>query len=259
MEYKLLVETAVFAGEIMLSSGAETYRTEDTILRMLQVSGLATTEALVTSTGILVTLSDPSITTISYVKGIEDRSTNLGKVHLVNNVSRNFCSGKITLKEAYEELLRIKEKTFYSNRAHFFGNVGTVMFFTLLLGGSGMDFVFATLNGFFVALCIYGAHRIQLNTFIMNTLTAGFVAIVTMLISRNSPISLQEDLIISGAIMPLLPGVAITNAIRDTLQGDYMSGSARALEAFVLATSIAVGIGAGLSFFGALSNGVFIS
>ena len=61
------------------------------------------------------------------------------------------------------------------------------------------------------------------------------------------PIAL--DVVISGSILPLVPGVAITNAIRDTLQGDYLSGGTRAIEAFVMATSIAIGIGLGLAAF----------
>ena len=58
---------------------------------------------------------------------------------------------------------------------------------------------------------------------------------------------------IAGSIMPLLPGVAITNAIRDTLQGDYVSGGGRIIEAFVIALSIAVGIGAYLFMQGRIS------
>ena len=40
MDYKLLLDTAVMAGEILLESGAETWRVEDTMLRMLRMSGL---------------------------------------------------------------------------------------------------------------------------------------------------------------------------------------------------------------------------
>ena len=43
---------------------------------------------------------------------------------------------------------------------------------------------------------------------------------------------INMDTVIISAIMPLVPGVAITNAIRDTLQGDYLSGGARVLEPF---------------------------
>ena len=46
--------------------------------------------------------------------------------------------------------------------------------------------------------------------------------------------------------MPLVPGVAITNAVFDTLHGDYLSGTARMLEAFVTAAAVAMGIGIGL-------------
>ena len=58
------------------------------------------------------------------------------------------------------------------------------------------------------------------------------------------------DTIIISAIMPLVPGVAITNAVRDTLQGDYITGSSRMLEAFIKAASIALGVGIGMMLFG---------
>ena len=51
---------------------------------------------------------------------------------------------------------------------------------------------------------------------------------------------------IVGLIMPAVPGTAITNAIRDTLRGDYNSGAARAIEAFVTALSVAIAVALGL-------------
>ncbi len=68
--------------------------------------------------------------------------------------------------------------------------------------------------------------------------------------------AIQLDALIGGSIMPLLPGVAITNAIRDTLQGDYVSGSARAIESFVLAASSAVGIGIGIAAYSFVVGGI---
>ena len=50
--------------------------------------------------------------------------------------------------------------------------------------------------------------------------------------------------------MPAVPGTAITNAIRDTLRGDYNSGMARAVEAFVTALSIAIAVAIGLAIGG---------
>ena len=54
---------------------------------------------------------------------------------------------------------------------------------------------------------------------------------------------------ITGAIMPLVPGVAITNAVRDTISGDLISGSARLIEAFLTAVAIAVGVGFVMTLF----------
>jgi len=55
------------------------------------------------------------------------------------------------------------------------------------------------------------------------------------------------DLIVVSSVMPMVPGVAITNAIRDTLHGDLISGVARTLDAFIVAASIAAGVGIVLS------------
>ena len=43
--------------------------------------------------------------------------------------------------------------------------------------------------------------------------------------------------------MLLVPGLAITNAIRDTISGDLISGISRGLEAFLVAVAIAAGTG----------------
>ena len=64
------------------------------------------------------------------------------------------------------------------------------------------------------------------------------------------------DILIISSIMLLVPGLAITNAIRDTVSGDYLSGVARATEAFLVAIAIAAGIGVVLSMSIGLSGGM---
>ena len=46
--------------------------------------------------------------------------------------------------------------------------------------------------------------------------------------------------------MPLLSGLLMTNAVRDTMYGDLMSGVTRAVEALLLATAVALGVFVGL-------------
>jgi uncharacterized membrane protein YjjP (DUF1212 family) len=53
---------------------------------------------------------------------------------------------------------------------------------------------------------------------------------------------IREEILIISSIMLLVPGLAITNAIRDTMRTDYVSGVARAIEATICAVAIALGI-----------------
>ena len=82
--------------------------------------------------------------------------------------------------------------------------------------------------------------------FIHNVLYSAAMAAGTSLLLRNLQFDFNADIVITSSIMPLVPGTAITNALRDTLRGDYMSSGAKALEAVVIAISIAVGVAIGL-------------
>lgn len=89
MDYKLLLDTAVMAGEILLESGAETWRVEDTMLRMLRMSGLKTADVLALTTGFVVTLDDPAMDSMTVMRSVESRATDLNRIHAVNQLSRD--------------------------------------------------------------------------------------------------------------------------------------------------------------------------
>lgn len=134
MNYKLLFfKFALLAGDIMLKNGAETYRVEDTINRILRTSHFSVIESFVTPTGIMATLDDASIDMITYVRRIDKRTINLSKVELTNDVSRKYCNGDLTLEEAYHKLLEVKKRPTYSKSILFFIAYGLVAGFFLPL------------------------------------------------------------------------------------------------------------------------------
>ena len=92
--YKKLLNMAVLAGSIMISSGAETHRVEDTLHRILATSNFEHADAFVFTTGMVVTLSDPSGETLSISHRVTDTSRNFGRIADVNSVSRDFCNGQ---------------------------------------------------------------------------------------------------------------------------------------------------------------------
>lgn len=249
MDYMLLVDTAVLAGEIMLESGAETYRVEDTISHFLKKANLMHTHVFVITTGIIATLSDPAIDAITVVRRINRRSTNLNKIYRVNEVSRKFYEEEMTLQEAFHKLKEIREERVYSPFAKNVGIVLTSAFFTLLLGGSFLDCVLSALVGMILAAGLSLGRWIGFQGFLLDGLNSCVVVISVFLFAWIAPFWINRDLIIIGGIMPMVPGVAITNAIRDTLQGDYVSGGARVLEACMEAAAIAFGACVGMALF----------
>ena len=252
MNEKLLMETVALAGKIMMASGSEVYRVEETMKYMLQKSSYPVAEALALGTGLFVTLDDPDRETLSISRRVPARSNNVNRICAVNEVSRKFCCGCITLEEAYEQLKEIETSRVYSKRWQFLGIIGVSAFFAPIFGGSGLDVVGAGLVGVALAIADWLVKKIRLNDFFTNAFCAFVVAIAATVIRKFVLTGCSSDVMIISAIMSLVPGVAFTTAIRDTLNGDYAAGSARMLEAVVVALAIAAGVGLGLVSWGAL-------
>lgn len=256
MNYKLLVDTAILAGEIMLRGGAETYRVEDTVTRILQISGFSYCEAFVVSTGIMVTLSDSSIDVISQVRKVTERVTNLGNIYYANDISRKLCKGELELEEAKKMLEELLAARRYPIWLQHICAIISATAFTVLFGARVEECILAACNGVFIVLSRMLNSKVPVNRFVSNMFVCTIIAMVTSLSVRIPGIKANIEPVIAGSIMPLLPGVALINAIRDTLQGDYVSGTARLVEAFVTAVTLAVGIFAGLALGKTILGGV---
>ena len=234
---------AVRAGEIMLASGAEVYRVEDTIHRILKHSGIARADVFVVTTGIVATIADASLPPLTLVKRVENRATNLNRIYQVNNVSREFCSGKLSVREAQERLDRIANTTLYGFWKKCIGYAATTGFFAVMFGGGPGECLVAAVVGVVLAFVLRAASNLMLNDFCQNALGSFALAVAAYLLRRGAFLGMSLDVVIISAIMPLVPGVTFTAAIRDTLNGDYSSGVARMAEAVVVALAVASGVG----------------
>lgn len=253
MEYKQILNVAVLAGEIMLRSGAETYRVEDTMKHILNTAGTEVAEAFVMMTGIVATIDDPNMEMITAMRRVHDRGTNMHRIVRVNEISRKYCTGEMTLEETYQELKKIKGKQ-YSVAVYNLATILVPVGFAPLFGGGIMEIFVSAIAGVVLAVLITLGKRLQISGFILNTICAFGVAVTAICVSKVTS-GWNLDTVIISSLMPLVPGVAITNAIRDTLRGDYISGGARILEAFLTAAAIGLGAGVGMIFVGALYPG----
>lgn len=249
MNYQMLMDMAVKVGEIMLSHGAEAHRVEDTVYRILKTSNLQTTEVFVIMTGMFATLSDPSIDTITVTKRVRSKGNNLKQITYANEISRQYCAGKLSLEEAYELITEgcCEE---YPPFIFMLGILLIVTSFPVLVGGTFWDCVAGFFAGLVVSVGIYQAEKQRIHSFMKDFLLAFLSGAVYLTLNKFLPFPIHQEALIIACIMPLVPGVAITNAIRDTLNGDYVSGTARAVEAFIKALSIALGVGTSLMVLG---------
>ncbi len=254
MDYRQLADTAMLAGTIMLQAGAETYRVEDTMQRILDTSGAKSTEVLVLSTALMLSLEDPQGVAVNKMQRITTRGTNLGNICTVNSLSRQYCAGEVSLEEMYEELKSLGGKTRYSTKLTYLCTLATVVMFTLLLGGNALDALLAGGSAVVMVLFQMFFSKRGLNQFMYHMAALACATFFVSVLHAALVVECNLELIVAGTAMPLLPGVAITNAIRDTLYGDYISGAARVMEAFVRAIACAAGIGIGL-YLGSLVTG----
>ena len=250
MDLQLLIKTAMSAGELMLCSGAETYRVEDTMYHILKTAdNLEMSEVLVVMTGITASVKVKGEKVVTLVKRVESRENNLSRVVSVNDISRRYCGGELSLQAAYEELNSLKKKE-YRRLSYSIATVAVCVGFSLFFGGGIWEVVSSLIVGAFLAFCIEAVRDLKVHAFIEDVFSSMGIAMASAVMKIMLGGRMDIDIVIISCSMPLVPGMAITNAARDTLRGDYLSGIARMLEAFIKAAGIAIGIGIGLAIMG---------
>ncbi|WP_317368197.1 threonine/serine exporter family protein [uncultured Tyzzerella sp.] len=225
-------------GRVLLENGAETYRVEDTIGRILKSLNIENSETFATSTGLFVCIENHT-----KVERIKKRSMNLERISEINDLSRKFVSNDITLIEAREKLNIIKNSNLYSIKLITLSIGVTCFFFSLLFKGTIYDAISAFIVGFLLNIFTVFLSKKAISNFLQICLSGVFVAIIA-LVNLNIGIGKDINNVIISSVMPLVPGVCFTNAIRDIFEGDYISGGSRFFEAIMIAISISIGVGA---------------
>lgn len=244
---KLALET----GRIILESGGATNRVELMMHKVCNGLGYPDCESFVTPTGIFLSISDGKNELSTSIKRIGQRRIDLGKIteisRVVNCLHSEECPeiAKSKNKSDYlaTELRRLDAQKPYPMWVSNLCGAATSGFFCLLFGGSWSEFGVALIVGFLVATSLKYISRLPVNNFLMNALAAALIVLISKTIDIWVPF-IRLDYIIIGGIMILVPGLQIVNAIRDTMSGDLVAGTARGVEAIVITTAIVAGSGA---------------
>nr|WP_310853568.1 threonine/serine exporter family protein [Paenibacillus taichungensis] len=245
-EQSRVIAICLLAGKIMLQSGGETYRVEDTMKRMAAALGLPHSHSYVVPTGIFFSVD---ATEPAKLIRISERTTDLHKVSEVNAVSRRIGQGELSVEDAYALLQQIEgQPSSYSAVVRLTAAALSSGCFTIMFGGGWVDFLPAVLCGGIGYAAVIAFHRLVLVKFFAE-LTASFVIGLLAFLLVYMDAGHERDKIIIGSVMPLVPGLLITNAVRDLMAGHLVSGLSKGAEAFLTAFAIGTGIAVVFSLF----------
>lgn len=241
-----IIDLCLLAGKIMLQSGAETYRVEDTMSRMAAALGFPGAHSYVTPTVIMFTTSRTEPVKLFR---IAERTTDLQKVSEVNDISRRLSERQLTAAEARERLGIVDDAAHaYPVWVQIAAAALTGACFTVMFKGSLQDALPSLLiSGTGFAAATYLHRLVQIRFFA--EFIASFIIGLMAFFSVRLGIGQEMDKIIIGCVMPLVPGLLITNAVRDLMAGHLVSGISKGADAFLTAFAIGTGIGLVLSIF----------
>lgn len=241
-----IIELAMRVSKTVLSCGGETYRADECCKRILYANGADDVEVISFPTALFLTVRYGE-ETYTRSASISDRSINLRMLDACIGVSRGLTDGTVSPDEAVKILDSHDRKKVATWKLVLLAAASAACFSVVFDGGfaEAVCTLVADLIGMTVFYVLDG---MKIQRFISYFISAALIA----LCARTGAMivdSIAISAVIVPAITPMLPGLTMTNAVRDSLNGDIVSTSARGVEAIMIAIGIAAGVGVVLMLF----------
>ncbi len=251
MDYNTLLEMATGIGYRLAMSGAETFRIEESINRIMATYGI-TSEVFAIPNYLMVSIETAEGKPMTRMRRIGYHGNDLDSVERYSDLSRRICSEKPEPQEAARwmhetDSSRISYKLPGRLLGHFLGAAGFAVFF----GGSLTDALCAGICGILVGLVNRFTDKLKVNPF-FSTIAASFLMAFAAYILGTVSIAGNPDCVVIGTLMILVPGLLFTNAMRDIIFGDTNSGVNRIVQVLLIAAAIALGTGAAWNLAGSI-------
>lgn len=244
MDANALARVATKAGMILLESGAETYRVEETMKKIVYAYGASMVDSYATPTLLIISFTlDGQL--YHNIKRTQIKSVDLTKIDKVNDLSRYIALHDMPLEDFDKALGEIDKCEKYPKWMQLAGAAICTFGFTFFFFGTWKDAICALILGFLLRFMVMKLEEISFNSFFKYIVGAALVTFVSIFLDKLHWCD-NMDIVIISVYMLLVPGLAITNATRDTVSGDLVSGMARAMEA--LLTAVAIALGSGIIF-----------
>ena len=248
--YQEILDICLTAGRLMIEGGSEMYRVEDTMLRIARNAGIDDPRVFATPTGIFMSLDGGDM---MQMKQIRDRNINLELVDRVNDLSRQFAAKKINLTQLRQAILDVATNTPAFPlwlQAVGAATLSATLMVLFMDDYDWIDFPAAAVVGVLGYVFYVYFKRYTKVRFLSELVAAMLMGMSAIGIHLMFPQTIVDNILI-GALMTLVPGLALTNALRDLFMGDLLSGVVRMFEATLTALALGGGVAIMIKFLGA--------
>ena len=243
MDYYLLTDLAARVGYHLALSGAETFRVEETIRRIIGAYGIEC-EAFSIPNCVMVSLEAANGKPLMVMKRVGFHGNDLDAVERLNALSRRICAETPDPAVAAQWLEETSAaRRTYPIPVYYLGNFLAAAGFCPVFGGTLRDSLWAGLLGLIIGFVTRRMDKLETNPF-FSTIAAAFAMAVPAYLAAAFGLVDYADAVIIGSLMILVPGLLITNSMRDIIYGDTNSGVNRIVQVLLSALAIAMGTAA---------------
>ena len=243
MDYYLLTDLTARIAYHLALSGAETFRIEETMRRIIGAYGIEC-QAFAIPNCVMVSLEAANGKPLMVMKRVGFHGNDLEAVEKLNALSRRICAETPAPEVAAQWLKEtLAGRRTYSVAAYYLGNFLGAAGFCPVFGGTMRDSLWAGLMGLIIGFVTRQMDRRETNPF-FSTITAAFAMAVPAYLAAGFHLIDYVDAVIIGSLMILVPGLLITNSMRDIIYGDTNSGINRIVQVLLSALAIAMGTAA---------------
>lgn len=235
-----LFDLAMDLGEQMLISGAEVHRVEEGLDRILHAMGACRVDVFIITSSMVVTVHTENGDSLTQTRRIKDTGNDYERLHKLNALSRKICSENMSAEDIESELKGISESRGYPQWLICVCYSLIAGAFTLFFGGGLAEAAVSLFVGLIVSFVVMICDRTVKNK-IFTKFVSSLVATALALAMLKLGLIPDIDKVLIGNIMTLVPGIGLTNAIRDLFVGDSIAGLLRTIEACLAALAIAAG------------------
>ena len=242
MDCDKLLSLGTELGCLLMSSGAEIYRAEESVNRLLAAYGLEP-QVFAIPNCLFVSVITPGGQSINRMCRIPAHGTDIELLERCNDLCRRLCRERPPVEEALALVRELKRgERRHTLWAVLLGYGAAAAFFALFFGGGLLDFLAAGACGLAVGCClIFGKKLLGSNLFFRTVLCAAVAAGMALMLIQSG-VGENFEVVTIGTLMLLVPGMALTNAMREIMAGDIFSGLNRTAEVFLVAAAIALGM-----------------